>query len=258
MVLWAEAPAYNAPHLRSTRPPRVQGTCAQGTKRVGTRSRTGTRMAPSNSTGGDLVDQLRDWLDRLRDRFAGRRTDVPAPRPSRRISARAQAVPLGSAQARTIGPRQPPERRAGGAERAERSAYTLVFAAVLGVLVLGLFFTLSWILGLGSGSGSGAQPVASPAVSVPAGQLPSPAPLSPSSGLAASPSPSPSPDAGLAAAAVGRVHVVEAGDTLNRLAQRYGVTVDAIMQANSFSDRNRILRIGERLVIPDAASPVPR
>jgi len=35
--------------------------------------------------------------------------------------------------------------------------------------------------------------------------------------------------------------------------------VDAIMQANGFTDRNRILRIGERLVIPDPApgSPVP-
>jgi spore germination protein len=56
------------------------------------------------------------------------------------------------------------------------------------------------------------------------------------------------------------VHVVEGGDTLNRIAQRYGVTVDGIMQANGFTDRNRILRIGERLVIPDAApgSPVPR
>ena len=39
-----------------------------------------------------------------------------------------------------------------------------------------------------------------------------------------------------------------------------GVTVDAIMQANGIPDRNRVLRIGERLNIPDAApgSPVPR
>jgi spore germination protein len=59
---------------------------------------------------------------------------------------------------------------------------------------------------------------------------------------------------------VQRFHVVEGGDTLNRIAQRYGVTVEAIMQANGFQDRNRILRIGERLVIPDppSGSPVPR
>ena len=52
---------------------------------------------------------------------------------------------------------------------------------------------------------------------------------------------------------------MEGGDTLNRIAQRYGVTVEAIMQANGFTDRNRILRIGERLTIPDGppASPVP-
>ena len=54
--------------------------------------------------------------------------------------------------------------------------------------------------------------------------------------------------------------MVEGGDTLNRIAQRYGVTVEAIMQANGFTDRNRILRIGERLVIPEPppASPAPR
>jgi LysM repeat protein len=54
--------------------------------------------------------------------------------------------------------------------------------------------------------------------------------------------------------------VIEAGDTLNRLSQRYGVTVEAIMQANNFTDRGRILRIGERFVIPEppAGSPIPR
>jgi LysM repeat protein len=72
--------------------------------------------------------------------------------------------------------------------------------------------------------------------------------------------PSPSPSPAQLAPPSQRVHVVEGGDTLNRIAQRYGVTVEGIMQANGFTDRNRILRIGERLTIPDApsASPVPR
>ena len=168
-------------------------------------------------------------------------------------------MPLGSAGARAGGPGA---RRAGTTERAERGAYTLVFAAVLGVLVLGLFFALSWLLGFGGPSGASAPAPASPTVSAPAGQLPNPAPISsPVAVIAASPSPSPSPDPGLAPAPTGgRVHVVEAGDTLNRLAQRYGVTVEGIMQANGFADRNRILRIGERLVIPDSpgGSPGPR
>lgn len=43
----------------------------------------------------------------------------------------------------------------------------------------------------------------------------------------------------------------EGSDTMNRIAQRYGVTVEALMQANGFIDRGRILRIGERLIIPD-------
>lgn len=54
-----------------------------------------------------------------------------------------------------------------------------------------------------------------------------------------------------------RVHVVEGGDTLNRIAQRYGVSVETIMQANGFTDRNRVFRIGERLLIPDAEAAGP-
>ena len=46
-----------------------------------------------------------------------------------------------------------------------------------------------------------------------------------------------------------RVHIVQIGDTLFRVAQRYGTTVTAIVQANSISDPNRI-DIGDTLVIP--------
>jgi len=133
-----------------------------------------------------------------------------------------------------------------------------VFGAVLITLVVGLIFALSWLLGSGGPFGSSATPTpkfgAQPTPLPNPGAAGSPLPF-------ASPSPSPSPEASPAAPLTGRVHVVEAGDTLNRIAQRYGVTVEQIVQANSFSDRNRILRIGERLVIPDAtvtASPIPR
>jgi LysM repeat protein len=120
----------------------------------------------------------------------------------------------------------------------------MVFAAVLVALAIGLFFLLNWILGSGGPPGASSPPT--PAPSPAPGQLPAPAPISsPPPFVVASPSPSPG-------AAQGRIHQVQAGDTLNRIAQSYGVTVDAIMQANGRADRNQILRIGERLVIPDA------
>ena len=223
----------------------------------------GRGTPPPSSAGGDLVDQAREWFDRLRERVGGRggTPRQPAPRPGRRSSLRSQAVPLGSEQARAGAARRGSDRRsgtAGRADRAERNAYTLVFGAVLITLVVGLIFASSWLLGSGGPFGSSTTPTpklgAQPTPLPNPGAVASPLPF-------ASPSPSPSPDASPAAPLTGRVHVVEAGDTLNRIAQRYGVTVEQIVRANSFSDRNRILRIGERLVIPDAAvtaSPIPR
>ena len=224
----------------------------------------GRGTPPPDSAGGDLIDQVRERFDRLRERVIGRggvTERAAGGRAGRRVSGRTQAVPLGSEQGR-VAARQPDRRMttAGRADRAERNAYTLVFAVVLLTLVVGLFFALSWALGadgpFGSGSSSAGKPAAQP------GGLAGPAPLSsplPFASPSPSPSPEPSPEPGPLA---GRVHVVEGGDTLNRIAQRYGVTVDQILRANNFTDRNRILRIGERLVIPEpgavTGSPIPR
>ena len=46
-----------------------------------------------------------------------------------------------------------------------------------------------------------------------------------------------------------RVHVVQLGDTLTRIASRYGTTIWAIAQANGISNVDYI-RIGQLLVIP--------
>jgi LysM repeat protein len=137
----------------------------------------------------------------------------------------------------------------GRSDRAARGAYTLILGAVLVVGVIALFYAVSWALG----SSSSVPATPAPAASVT--PLPNPAAQSSPPPLA-SPSPSPSP---ALAPPLQRTHVVEGGDTLNRIAQRYGVTVEGIMQANGFTDRNRILRIGERLTIPDTpiGSPVP-
>ena len=54
-----------------------------------------------------------------------------------------------------------------------------------------------------------------------------------------SPSPTPTP----------RVHVVQPGDNLWDLSQRYGVTVEALVEANKLSSPES-LRVGEKLVVP--------
>jgi hypothetical protein len=214
-------------------------------------------MPPSQSSGGDLVDQVRDWFERVHrgagEWLAGRRV-------GRGGGQRPQAVPLGSHQARGA---VSAAGRSGGrrattrsrADRAERTTYTLVFAAVLVALAIGLFFLLYWILGSGGPLGANSPPT--PAPSPAPGLLPAPAPISsPPPFVVPSPSPSPPPGA----APQGRMYQVQAGDTLNRIAQNHGVTVDAIMQANGRTDRNQILRIGERLVIPEppAGGTAPR
>jgi outer membrane protein assembly factor BamB/uncharacterized protein YgiM (DUF1202 family) len=45
------------------------------------------------------------------------------------------------------------------------------------------------------------------------------------------------------------VHIVQAGDTLWKIAQKYGTTVDAIVKANNL-DPNKYLSIGQTLTIP--------
>jgi LysM repeat protein len=165
---------------------------------------------------------------------------------------RTQAVPLGAARPVT-GARAGRGGR-GRNDRAARSAYTWILAGVLVIGVIALYFALSYVFGSGSSSG---QPATKPQVT--ASPLPNPSPQS-SPPPFQTPVPSPSPAPVGTAPVQPRVHVVEGGDTLSRIAQRYGVTVDAIMQANGIPDRSRVLRIGERLAIPDAApgSPVPR
>jgi LysM repeat protein len=159
------------------------------------------------------------------------------------VATRTQAVPLGTVKTMPGGrPGRPPRNRN---DRAARGAYTLILGAVLVVGVVALFFAVSWVLGT---TGS-PPPTPTPAPAASATTLPGPAAQSsPPPFFAPSPSPSPSP--GLQQLPQ-RFHVVEGGDTLNRISTRCGVTVEAIMQANGFTDRNRILRIGERLAIPD-------
>lgn len=47
------------------------------------------------------------------------------------------------------------------------------------------------------------------------------------------------------------IHVVQAGEVLGEIANRYGVSVSAIVQVNNLQDAD-YLRIGQKLVIPNA------
>jgi len=48
-------------------------------------------------------------------------------------------------------------------------------------------------------------------------------------------------------------YVVQAGDTLSRIAQRFNTTVDAIVRANNLSNPNN-LSVGQRLIIPSGTT----
>ena len=80
---------------------------------------------------------------------------------------------------------------------------------------------------------------------------------SPSAGAPAPPSPSVAPTPG----ATPLVYVVQRGDQLGRIAQSFGVTLQALQAANGITNPNLIV-IGQKLVIPSpggspGASPVP-
>lgn len=67
----------------------------------------------------------------------------------------------------------------------------------------------------------------------------------------------PTPEASLAISPMPSTHVVQQGETLSEIARNYGVTVDAIVQANNLGDADAIIREGQVLVIPVAPASVP-
>jgi LysM repeat protein len=52
------------------------------------------------------------------------------------------------------------------------------------------------------------------------------------------------------------VYEVQAGDTLSKIAKRYGVTVGEIVEANNISDPN-LIWVGQKLIIPTGIEPAP-
>ena len=56
--------------------------------------------------------------------------------------------------------------------------------------------------------------------------------------------------------ALAQIHIVQPGETLTRIASRYGTTVSAIVAANGIADPSLIL-VGQRLAIPGSAPSAP-
>jgi LysM repeat protein len=104
-----------------------------------------------------------------------------------------------------------------------------VLAAALAIAALALFF-LPGFLNLGGGGG----PAATPSSSVAPSDEPSPTPV-------------PAPTA--------QSYVIKEGDTLSKIARRFGVSLDALLAANqdTIKDPNKIA-IGDAIIIPPAGS----
>lgn len=51
-------------------------------------------------------------------------------------------------------------------------------------------------------------------------------------------------------------YVVQAGDTLSSIAQRFGTTLEALVQANNISNPN-LIYVGQIIIIPSGPTPVP-
>ncbi len=102
------------------------------------------------------------------------------------------------------------------------------------------------------------QPTGAPAAAlVTVTPLPTASPAPTATRLAATPAPSPSaapqPMPGASPTAAARVHVVQAGDNLWDLSRQYGVSVDAIVEANHLASPED-LDLGQKLVIPPSSS----
>jgi LysM repeat protein len=47
-----------------------------------------------------------------------------------------------------------------------------------------------------------------------------------------------------------RTYIVKKGDTLSGIAKQFHVTQDAIVEANHFKDRNVVIRVGQKIILP--------
>jgi LysM repeat protein len=157
---------------------------------------------------------------------------------------------------------EPSWRGIAGRARQARSG-RLVAAGVVVLVILGGALTaavagsggldLGRLLGPGVTASPTASPTpsaapATPSVSTPSSESPPTVTVAPSPTPAPTPVPTPPPTP-QATPPPPQTYVVQAGDTLALIAQRFGATVDAIQAANGIEDPNEIV-IGQVLIIP--------
>jgi nucleoid-associated protein YgaU len=126
-----------------------------------------------------------------------------------------------------------------------------------GRVLLGLFVILI-VLAIGVGLGFGAAALvpsfvdaSPPTVTLaPATERPTPPPV-PTERPTPSPSPTPSP----VPSPTPLVHTVRRGENLTQIANRYDVTVEAVVAANGIKNAN-LIEVGQKLIIPQP-SPEP-
>jgi LysM repeat protein len=117
-----------------------------------------------------------------------------------------------------------------------------VVLAVVGLLVLSNLFGI-----LNGAPAESASPTASPSPSLSASpQASSPPPSTGASAAASAPVPSATPV--VTPEPSQRTYVVQQGDTLNEIAQRFGTTAEAIKAANGLT--NDTINVGQVLIIP--------
>lgn len=80
-------------------------------------------------------------------------------------------------------------------------------------------------------------------------------PASASGASTSTPTPSPTPTAGSQPGSQSVEYIVQSGDTLLRIANRFGVTTQQIINFNSISNPN-LIRVGQRLLIPTSTAGV--
>ena len=117
-----------------------------------------------------------------------------------------------------------------------------VALAVVGVLILSSLFGI-----LNGAPAESASPTASPTPSLSASPLASSPPASTGASAPAS-APVPSATPVVTPAPSQRTYVVQQGDTLNDIAQRFGTTADAIKAANGLTSDT--INVGQVLIIP--------
>ncbi len=126
----------------------------------------------------------------------------------------------------------------------------LAFVSVLAVLVFGFWTAVATLTG---GNDKPAAKVATtPVATRVAGPAATAGSAAPTAAPAATTNPASTPSSRPATPGPngGKVHVVGQGDTLSKISQAYGTTVDAIMAANGITDRSKVLHIGDKLNIP--------